>query len=38
MVKTNYDIVKAHEGELKVETKEREGAIFNIELPVMKGQ
>jgi K+-sensing histidine kinase KdpD len=38
MVKTSCDIIKAHGGELKVETKEREGAIFNIELPVMKGQ
>jgi signal transduction histidine kinase len=29
-----YDIVKAHGGELKVETKEREGAEFVIQLPV----
>jgi signal transduction histidine kinase len=27
-----YDIVKAHGGELKVETKEGEGAVFNIVL------
>ncbi|OSZ73889.1 two-component sensor histidine kinase [Chitinophagaceae bacterium IBVUCB2] len=30
----SYDIVKAHGGELKVETKEREGATFVIQLPV----
>ncbi len=29
----SYDIVKAHGGELKVETKEGEGAIFTIILP-----
>ena len=28
-----YDIVKAHGGELKVETKEGEGAVFTILLP-----
>jgi signal transduction histidine kinase len=28
----SYDIVKAHGGELNVETKEGEGTIFNIEL------
>ena len=31
-----YDIVKAHGGELKVETKEGEGAEFIIELPANK--
>jgi signal transduction histidine kinase len=30
----SYDIVKAHGGELKVETKEGEGAEFTINLPV----
>ena len=30
----SYDIVKAHGGELKVETKEGEGSIFSIELPL----
>jgi len=30
----SYDIVKAHGGELKVETKEGEGAIFIINIPV----
>ena len=29
-----YDIVKAHGGELKVETKENEGTTFIIQLPV----
>ena len=31
----SYDIVKAHGGELKVETKEGEGAEFTIQLPVV---
>lgn len=30
-----YDIVKAHGGELKVETKEGEGSAFIIQLPVV---
>ena len=30
----SYDIVKAHGGELKVETKEGEGSGFTIQLPV----
>jgi two-component system, NtrC family, sensor kinase len=29
-----YDIIKAHGGEIKVETKEGEGAGFVIQLPV----
>jgi signal transduction histidine kinase len=29
-----YDIIKAHSGEIKVETKESEGTTFNIQLPV----
>jgi signal transduction histidine kinase len=29
-----YDIVKAHGGELKVETKEKKGSEFTIQLPV----
>ena len=29
----SYDIVKAHGGEIKVETKENEGTEFNIQLP-----
>jgi len=31
-----YDIIKAHGGEIKVETKEREGAEFIIELPIQQ--
>jgi K+-sensing histidine kinase KdpD len=34
VIQTNYDIVKAHGGELKVETKEKEGSEFMIVLPV----
>lgn len=30
----SYDIIKAHGGELKVETEEGEGTIFNIQLPI----
>jgi signal transduction histidine kinase len=30
----SYDIIKAHGGELKVETKENEGSEFLIQLPV----
>jgi signal transduction histidine kinase len=30
-----YDIVKAHGGEIKVESKEREGSEFTIRLPVV---
>jgi signal transduction histidine kinase/tetratricopeptide (TPR) repeat protein len=32
----SYDIVKAHGGELKVETKESEGTEFIVELPLNK--
>jgi len=28
----SYDIIKAHGGEIKVETKEGEGSIFIIDL------
>jgi len=31
----SYDIVKAHGGELKVETKEAEGSQFFIQLPIL---
>jgi two-component system, NtrC family, sensor kinase len=34
----SYDIVKAHGGELKVETKEGEGSEFIIQLPIVKEQ
>jgi signal transduction histidine kinase len=30
----SYDIVKAHDGEIKVETKENEGSVFFIRLPL----
>ena len=29
----SYDIIKAHGGEIKVETKEGEGSVFKIMLP-----
>jgi two-component system NtrC family sensor kinase len=31
----SYDIVKAHEGELRVETKEAIGTEFIIQLPII---
>ncbi len=34
MVQTTNDIIKAHGGEIKVETKE-EGARFIIQLPIV---
>ena len=34
VIQTIYDIVKAHGGELKVETKEGDGSEFIIQLPV----
>ena len=30
----SYDIIKAHGGEIKVESKEGEGTVFIIQLPV----
>ena len=35
VIQTIYDIIKAHGGELKVETKEGEGAEFIIQLPIV---
>ncbi len=35
MVQTSYDIIKVHGGELKVETKEGEGAEFIILMPLL---
>jgi light-regulated signal transduction histidine kinase (bacteriophytochrome) len=35
VIQTIYDIVEAHGGELKVETKEGEGSEFIIQLPVV---
>ncbi len=34
MVQTIYDIIKAHGGELKVETNEGDGSTFIIQMPV----
>jgi len=31
----SYDIIKAHGGEIKVETKENQGAKFIIQLPII---
>ena len=30
----SYDIIKAHHGEIKVNSKESEGTIFQISLPL----
>ena len=35
VIQTSYDIVKAHGGEIKVETKEGEGSEFIIQLPIV---
>lgn len=35
MVKTSYDIIKPHGGEIKVETKEGEGSIFIIQIQML---
>jgi len=34
VIQTNYDIVKAHSGEIKVKTKDGEGSEFVIQLPI----
>ncbi len=34
MVQTIYDIIKAHGGEIKVDSKENTGTTFIIQLPV----
>ena len=36
VIQTRYDIVKAHGGEIKVETKEIEETAFIISLPINK--
>ena len=36
MVQTTYDIIKAHGGEIKVETKECEFTEFIVQLPQLK--
>ena len=33
VIQTSYDTVKAHVGDLKVETKEGEGSTFIIQIP-----
>ncbi len=38
VIQTSYDIIKAHGGEIKVETKEGEGAEFIIQLPMSESQ
>ena len=35
VIQTGYDIVKAHGGELKVQTKEGMGTEFIIQLPIV---
>ena len=35
VIQTGYDIVKAHGGELKVETKDGVGSDFIIQLPIV---
>jgi len=35
VILTNYDVIKAHGGEIKVETKEGEGTEFIIQLPIV---
>lgn len=34
VIKTLYDIIKAHDGEIKVNKKESEGTGFVIQLPI----
>jgi len=34
VIQTVYDIVKAHGGEIKAETKEGEGSTFILHLPI----
>jgi len=33
-LRLSYDIIKAHGGEIKVETKEGQGSEFIIQLPI----
>jgi signal transduction histidine kinase len=35
VIQKSYDIIKAHGGELKVESKEGEGSEFVVQLPVV---
>ena len=34
VIQTSYDIVKAHRGEISVQSKEGEGTKFTISIPV----
>lgn len=34
VIQTFYDIVKAHSGEIKVDTIENEGIAFTIQIPI----
>ncbi len=36
MVQTSYDIIKAHGGDINVETKEWGGSEFIIQLPIIQ--
>ena len=36
VIQITYDIIKAHSGELRVETKEGEEAEFIIQLPIYR--
>jgi signal transduction histidine kinase len=38
VIQTIYDIIKAHGGEIKVETKEGEGSEFIIQLPLSESR
>jgi hypothetical protein len=35
VIQTSYDIVKAHGGEIKVESENGKGTNFNIKLPIV---
>ena len=35
VIQTTHDIVKAHGGEIKVETKQEEGSTFTIQIPII---
>jgi signal transduction histidine kinase len=34
VIQTSYDIMKAHGGEIKVNSDDGEGSVFNIYLPI----
>jgi hypothetical protein len=35
VIQTTYDIIKAHGGEIKVDTKAGEGSEFSVQLPIV---